>query len=278
MKNIEKKEKIVQNSTEKYVNEYDPAQNLLAPETYGFASQERLCGARGVRNKMVTVSSWQQALIDSWGQVWAAFLAFLPSVLGAILIFSLGLILAFWVKRLIIEVLTVVKFEKLSKSLGVDDYLGKAGIKKNSADLLASVAEWLIILVFFLTSVDILGLSVVSRVLTEVLSYIPNIIAASLIFAAGFFVAGLVENLVRGALTSVDKETAKPVSKLARWVIIVVTFFASIEQLQIAKSLINTFFSGLTYTIVLVVGLSVGLGAKDLVARILNDWYDKIKK
>jgi uncharacterized membrane protein len=60
--------------------------------------------------------------------------------------------------------------------------------------------------------------------------------------------------------------------------IIVISLFAAIEQLQIARALVTTFFQGLTYTIVLVVGLSVGLGAKDLVSKILNDWYEKIKK
>ena len=55
-------------------------------------------------------------------------------------------------------------------------------------------------------------------------------------------------------------------------------FFAAIDQLQIAQGLIATFYQGLTYTIVLAVGLSVGLGAKDLISRVLNEWYDKIHK
>ena len=86
------------------------------------------------------------------------------------------------------------------------------------------------------------------------------------------------ENLVRGSLTSVDHSLAKPVGKLARWILLLVTFFAAVDQLQIARGLINTFFQGLTYTIVLVIGLSVGLGARDLVSKILTDWYEKIKK
>ena len=154
----------------------------------------------------------------------------------------------------------------------------KADIKQGLGQLLGLILEWLVILVFFLASVDILGLKSVAEVLTKVLSYIPNVLAAALIFGSGFFVAGLVENLVRGALSSVDNKTAKPVSKLSSWVIIITAFFAAVDQLQIAKSFINTFFQGLTYTIVLVVGLSVGLGSKDLVSKILIDWYEKVKK
>lgn len=224
------------------------------------------------------MSVWQTALISSWTQVWTSVLQVLPVIFGAIIVFAIGLVLAYWAKRLVAEFLKIIKLEKLSDQLGVENFLKKADIKLGLSGILTSVVEWIIILVFFLSAVDILGMSAVSQVLTTVLSYIPNILAASLILGAGYFVAGLVENLVRGALSSVDHELAKPVGKLARWFLLIVTVFAAIDQLQIAKGLINTFFQGLTYTIVLALGLSVGLGAKDLVSRVLNDWYDKIRK
>ena len=227
---------------------------------------------------MNTISTWQGALISSWAEVWSSFLSVLPSLIGAIVIFAIGLILAYWAKRLIVELLRVVQLERLTKSAGVDRYLEKADIKMSFIELLGTLVEWIVILVFFIAVVEILGLSAVSQVLFSVLAYIPNVIAAVLIFAAGYIVGGLADGLVRGALASIDHDVAKPLGRLARWLIIVVAFFAAIDQLQIARGLIATFFQGLTYTIVLVVGLSVGLGAKDLVSKILNEWYDKIKK
>lgn len=227
---------------------------------------------------MNTFTSWQAALVDSWGQVWTSFLSILPNILGAIVLFFVGLLLASWAKRLVVSLLKLVKVEDLSKSAGVDKYLSKAEIKLSFIDLIGSLVQWLIILVFFLAVVDILGLSVVSQVLVTVLGYLPNVIAAALIFAAGYIVANLVEGLVKGALASVDHDVAKPVSSLARWVLLLIAFFAAVDQLQVAQGLISTFFQGLTYTLVLVVGLSVGLGSKDLVAKILEDWYEKIKK
>ncbi len=224
------------------------------------------------------MSAWQSALITSWTQVWTSLLGIIPVVLGAIIVFSIGLVLAYWAKRMVIEFLKILRVEKISDQLGIEKFLKKAEVKLSFINILGSLVEWIIILVFFLSAVDILGLTVVSTVLTQVLSYIPNILAASLILGAGYIFSGLVENLVRGSLTSVDHSLAKPVGKLARWILLLVTFFAAVDQLQIARGLINTFFQGLTYTIVLVIGLSVGLGARDLVSKILTDWYEKIKK
>lgn len=228
--------------------------------------------------KLNALTSWQQALVASWSQVWLSFMSILPTIIGAIIVFAVGLVLAYWVKRLTMQVLKLIKFDSLSKSAGIDKYLAKADFKFNLGELIATIFEWIIILIFFLAVVDILGLNVVSQVLTQVLGYIPNVLAAALIFAAGYTVAGLADGLVRGALTSVDHDIAKPLGRLARWVILVIAIFAAIDQLKIAQGLIATFFQGLTYTVVLVIGLSVGLGAKDLVSRILNDWYNKISK
>lgn len=227
---------------------------------------------------MRNVSTWQGALTTSWGSVWSSFMASLPKVFGAIIVFIIGLILAYWAKRLTVQILKTLNLEKVSKSLGVGKFLKKADIKLNSTELVGAFINWLIVFVFFLAAVDILGLSAVSRILTNILGYIPNVIAAALIFGAGYFVAGIVDGVVRGALASVDHDIAKPVGKIARWLLIVISFFAAVDQLQIARGLITTFFQGLTYTIVLVVGLSVGLGAKDLVSKVLDDWYEKIKK
>lgn len=227
---------------------------------------------------MNILSLWQSALLNSWFQVVNSTLLVLPTIFGAIIVFAVGLVLAYWVKKLAIDGLKLLKIQDFLKKSGVDAYLAKADIKLTLIEVIGAFLQWIIVLVFFLAAVDILGLNVVSEVLARVLSYIPNVLAAALIFAAGYMVAGLAETLVRGALASVDHEISKPIGKLARYVIILVALFAAIDQLQIAQGLIVTFFQGLTYTIVLVVGLSVGLGAKDLVSKVLNDWYEKLKK
>lgn len=227
---------------------------------------------------MNNLSVWQTALVSSWSQVIGSFILVIPTVIGAIVVFAIGLILAYWAKKLAIDGLRALKTENFLKSSGVDSYLAKADIRITFIELIGTILQWIIILIFFIAVVDILGLSVVSEVLTRVIGYIPNVLAASLIFAAGYMVAGLVDALVRGALASIDHQVARPIGRLARYVIILIAFFAAVDQLQIAQGLIVTFFQGLTYTLVLVVGLSIGLGAKDLVSKLLMDWYERLKK
>ena len=227
---------------------------------------------------MNSFSVWQGALINSWAGVWSSVLGTLPAIIGAIVVFSIGLVIAYWVKRGVIGLLRALRLESVTKSAGIDNYLDRAEIKLNFIDLVGTIFEWIIVLIFFLAVVDILGLTAVSAVVLSVLGYIPRIVGAALILGAGYVVAKIVDGLVRGAVTSIDKEVAKPLGKLGRWVILLVAAFAAIEQLQVARGLTTVFFQGITYTVVLVVGLAVGLGAKDLVSKVLTDWYEKLRK
>lgn len=224
------------------------------------------------------LSLLQSSLLGAWGQVWMSFLIVLPRVLGAIIVFAIGLAISYWAKRLIVEVLKFVQLGRLTSAAGIEKYLEKAEIKFSFSELVGTIFEWIILLVFFLAVVDILGLPAVSQVVAGVLGYIPNIVAAALILGAGFVFGGLVDGLVRGALASFDGSVARSIGKLSRYVVIIFAFFAGLDQLKIAQGLVITFYQGLTYTVVLVVGLAVGLGSKDLVAKILGEWYEKIKK
>jgi len=227
---------------------------------------------------LYSLSSWRLALTDSWVEVWSSFLKVLPEILGAIVIFIIGIIVAYWIKKIIVGFLKLIKFDKITEPAGVEKYLRKADIKLSFNDLLGTIFQWLVILIFFLAAVDVLGLSAVSQMLFGILGYVPNIVAAVLIFAAGYIIANVVDGLVRGSLVSIGHEVAKPLGRLARWLVLVIASFAAIDQLQIAQGLVSVFYQGLTYTVVLAIGLSVGLGAKDLVAKLLNDWYERIKR
>ncbi|HUS52125.1 MAG TPA: hypothetical protein VMX77_01510 [Candidatus Bathyarchaeia archaeon] len=227
---------------------------------------------------MILGINWQEALLNAWQPIWAAFTGFLPRFVGALVVFVIGLLIASWLKRLVEAALKMVHFQEFSKKIGAEAFWKRAEIKLTTIQIIGLFVKWFIILVFFIATVDILGLTAVSVVLTSFLAFIPNVVSAALIFGAGFIVAGLVEGLIKGALTTVEHEAAKPVGKLARWAVIVIAFFAAISELKVAQELVETFFTGLTWTIVLAVGLAIGFGTKDVVAKILNDWYDKLKK
>ncbi len=94
----------------------------------------------------------------------------------------------------------------------------------------------------------------------------------------GVLLAGLVESLIKGAVNQIDPKTGRLLSKVASYLVVIVTALAAINELGIAQSLINILFIGIITTLALGIGLAIGLGAKDLVSKMLMDWYGKGRK
>lgn len=227
---------------------------------------------------MDVFSIWQQSLSAAWGDLMTRVILFLPAFFGSLLIFSVGIIVGNWLEKNITRFLRLIHFSNLAQTSGLDRFLKKAEIANDTSSLISLAIKWLVIVVFFMTAANILGLTAVTVVFNYLLGIIPRVIAAALIIGVGLYLANAVEGLVRGALVTVDHAHARTLGQLARWSVVIISVMAGVSEMKIAQTLVETFFQGLAWTLTLAIGLSVGLGGKDLVSRLLQDWYDRLKK
>lgn len=227
---------------------------------------------------MDILSIWQESIVTAWTGLFTRVILFLPVFFGAVIVFVIGIYVSDWLFRGTLHLLKLIKFSRLTTEAGLDKFLKKADISVDSAGLIALTVKWFVLLVFFTAATNILGLTAISGVINNLLGLIPKVLTAALIIAVGAFIANVCDGVVRGALTTVDHDQAKNLGQVARWFVLIIAILAGIHELQIAQGLVTIFFQGLTWTITLAVGLGVGLGSKDLIAQILKDWYEKLKK
>jgi len=222
--------------------------------------------------------NWQEAFLLALSDTLTNILSYIPVILAALIVFLIGLILAKWARVLTVKVLKALRISALVRKSGFEPFLKKAEIKLNVEEILGGLVRWLIILVFFIATVNLLGLTTVSIILSSVLGYIPRVISAILVLTIGVLIAGLMEGIVKGALAQVDIKASRLLAKIASYLIVIFATLAAINELQIAQTLINTLFTGFVAMLALGVALAIGLGAKGLVSRILNEWYENLKK
>ncbi len=224
------------------------------------------------------ITSLRQTFINAANAVIDSVLRFLPNLIAALVVFWLGTIVAKWIGKLIEGLLSRLKIDHLSKKFGLKDFLKNAKITVSLEELIGQFVRWVIVFVFFIATVNILGLSAVSDVLARVLSYLPSVISATLILAVGFLLVGFIEGVVWAGLSQLGDRVAEVGSKTAYYLLLFVIILAAINELGIAQSLTNILFTGLVAALALGSGLALGLGSKDLVAKLLEDWYKKLKK
>ncbi len=231
-----------------------------------------------MQTSLVTINNIQDAFLVALSNVLSNLVSFIPTIIAAVLIILAGVLVGKWLRWFTVKLLETVRLSAAIKDTAVEKFLQKAEITATIEHVIGNIVRWLVILVFFIAATNLLGLSPVSDFLTSILRYIPNVISAALILTVGVIVAGLVESLVKGSLAQINASTGRLVSKIASYMIMVFTILAAFAELNIASDLINTLFIGFVAMLAIGLGLAFGLGAKDLVAKILDVWYQDLKK
>lgn len=207
-----------------------------------------------------------QALVDTG----MTLIAFLPSVVIAIIIFALGWFAGTVLGKAVEHLVSALRVDRALHKAGFDTLSEKAGFHISVARFMGGVIKWLVIVAFTIASAEILGLSQVTQLLRDILVYIPQVIIAATILVIamllGDFVGRLVSHSVKA--TGMNGEFAAQMSKWA--IIIVGGVFPALSQLRIIPSLIEVLFTGVVFAVSLALGLAFGLGGRDAAAKAIE--------
>ena len=127
-------------------------------------------------------------------------LGYAPQLLGSVLIFIVGFIIARVVCHILTGVLQVAGSERLAERLGIVSSFGEAGL----AGFVTSIVFVLILLLVIISALQSFGptgvLFPVQNVLTQLLVYVLQLLAVTVILVVGVFVARLVYQILINVL------------------------------------------------------------------------------
>lgn len=223
------------------------------------------------------IQTWTDVLVSSLQNLWLQVVSWLPSLIGALLVFIVGLVVAAGLGSLTEKVVRTLKLDALLRKLGMEEYTRRANLELNSGHFIGQLVYWFILLAFLLAASDILGFFALSGFIRDILIYLPNLVIGILIMLAGLIVANIVRHLVRASVMGAKLHAAKYLGSAAWWVVMVFAGLASLVQLGIAVSIINTLITGIIAMISLAGGLAFGLGGKDYAAHLLQNLRDELE-
>lgn len=215
---------------------------------------------------VVDISVIQGSVVE----VWKGILSYLPQVVGAILVFLLGLLVANVLKTVIVKIVNLLKLDDLARRFELTQAFEKHGLKLNVANLFGWIVKWFFIVAALIAATDILQWNEVTDTLQKLLLFIPNVIIAVIILLGGIMLANFVQRVVKSSVEAAKLTSADFLSGVARWAILIFAFLAALNQLNIASELINTLFTGIVAMLALAGGLAFGLGGKDHASRVLD--------
>lgn len=203
-------------------------------------------------------------ITDTFSAVYGYTMAWLPKVIGALIVLVIGLFIADLVRKFAKIVLQSLKVDKVSEKVGVNRVLKTAGVGIGISGILSELINWIIILVFLSASASILGIAAVTDFINKIINWLPSIFAGLVIMLLGVLAA----EAIGKALDNVKNGAAY--KNIVRWTIWVVAFITAIEQIGINISFITDNVKLIVAGGVLALALSFGLGGRDKAKEIIE--------
>ncbi|MCK4326430.1 hypothetical protein KAW55_06710 [bacterium] len=200
---------------------------------------------------------------------------YLPKLGGLLLILVVGALIAVGIAALIGWLLKLIRLEKGAEKIKIPEILKKGGIGLSLSELITEIVFFLIVIGTLITALEFYGLGT-GAFTGQILSYIPNVIAAVFILILGILLAIFISGIITLVGGNVRIPQVQTLGNIAKYAIIIVAGLIALKELGLGVIFItdrskDIIFGGL----ILALALAFGLGAKDKAGEILNNVFKK---
>jgi hypothetical protein len=197
------------------------------------------------------------------------FFAFIPELLAGIAILIVGYFLAKIIGNLIARGLGRAGLDRNLLSGQSGNWVQR--VTSSPSRLIGKLAFWAVLLGALSLAVSVLGINALTEFVGAVFGYLPNVIAAVLIFLVAGAIAAGVSALATRFMG--ETPTGKVVATAAPILVMTIATFMILDQLKIAEDIVTITYAGLIGAIALASALAFGLGGRDVAARMLEGAY-----
>ncbi|OAO29296.1 hypothetical protein AXY37_09305 [Mammaliicoccus lentus] len=207
---------------------------------------------------MTSVSTPIKNMMDS-------ILNFLPRVIVAVIILIVGLFIAKVLGTLVKNLLTNLNVSRYNHYVNF-------GENKESIDI-PSATGWILTtiigLFFVVEALHTVNLQVLNTIGEAIIGYLPLVISAAIILVIGFVGGNLLSKLIK-------KSTGNGlVAEIVKYLVIVVSVFMTLDQLNFAQSIVNVAFLLILGAVAVAFAISFGIGGKSFAEKTLRKVEDK---
>jgi len=168
-----------------------------------------------------------------------------------------------------------IRFDALLERGGVMEVVERSGSHVNPIRVIANLVFWLLMFAVIVLASNALGLQSLADVFSELVGYIPSVIAAIVIIIVGIVLGEFVGGLILASAGALHGGTA--LARIGRGGIILLAIFMALQQLNVASEIVTMAFAILFGAVALALALAFGLGNRELAGEVTREWYSRYR-
>ncbi len=214
----------------------------------------------------------------------------IKTMIWELLLLLVYIVLCWLIFKLIVKAasrfLRITKIEKLNDLYEKIDVLKKINVRIDFQKIIITLLKFVLLLIFVVVGADLFNFPGVTRLVNDVIAYLPRLVSAIAIILFGFYLANKIKLWLQKLLGIIGSTSgANIITNVIAFGFIFFFILMGLNQAGIDTTLVTNNISIIFGIIFLSVALSFGLGSKDIVKEILYSYYlrksvqvgDKIK-
>ena len=210
-------------------------------------------------------------------EVLMKFAAALPNVVGAIAILIIGWLLAKIVSKALEKIFETIKVDRLGEKINETEFATKANFKVKVSTFLSKLVHYLLMLIFIMMATDVLGMAVVSEMVSDLIAYLPRLLSAIVLFVLGIYLAEFVKNIVYAACVALAIPSSRVISTFVFYLIFLTLTISAMAQASIDTALITSNLTVILGGVILAFSIGYGFASRDTMANFIASFYSKNK-
>jgi hypothetical protein len=210
---------------------------------------------------------------DSIQQGFDSFFGFVPNLIAFLVILVIGYFVAKIVATVARKALQKLGLDKALHESDAGQYVERLSPGASPSNGVAKVVFYLLFAFVLTAAIGALKIPAVTAFMNQVLAYLPNVIAAIVIFVIAGALAGAAAAAVAKLMG--DTPTGKVVASVVPSLVMLIAVFMVLNQLKIAPQIVTITYLVLLGSVGLAMALSFGLGGRQVAADLLTDAYRK---
>jgi len=195
---------------------------------------------------------------------------FLPKFALAIVIFLIGYVIARIIRALINKFIN--RMERLTSNRVLQQRLQQMSTDP-SVRLISNLLYWIIIIFFLTAATEVLGLPIITNWLGGLVTYLPNILIATLLIFTGVIGGRILKDLISTAITKAGATFGEMFGQFAYYIVITIAILIAITQIGVDLAILIGIIDIVLAAILFGAAIAFGFGAKTSISNILACYY-----
>jgi len=195
---------------------------------------------------------------------------YLPSLAAGLLLMALGWAVAWFVKRVVIQICVTLRLGRILRRFRWARGLTKVDVRLSLYGLLGNLAALVVFLVFLDAAFTAMRLAAVSELVGRAVLVFPRLLIALITFGVGWLISFWAAGAIRRTLHREAVPRADLVASYVRAVILLLFAAMALAEVDVAREIVIIGFTVVYVTLGVLTILLAARGAKEVIQKLLT--------